>query len=83
MADIKRRGPDVIVLAVSLTVRSVAKTGRLVVVDEAPLTGGFATAIAGMVAERGFWSLKAPIQRSRPRRRAGGLQHAVGEIHHA
>lgn len=63
MADIKRRGPDVTVLAVSLTVRSVAKTGRLVVVDEAPLTGGFATAIAGMVAERGFWSLKAPIQR--------------------
>jgi len=43
--------------------RSVAKTGRLVVVDEAPLTAGFATAIAGTVAERGFWSLKAPIQR--------------------
>jgi pyruvate dehydrogenase E1 component beta subunit len=42
---------------------SVAKTGRLVVVDEAPLTGGLASAVAGMVAERGFWSLKAPIQR--------------------
>jgi pyruvate dehydrogenase E1 component beta subunit len=43
--------------------QSVAKTGRLVVVDEAPLTGGLASAIAGMVAERGFWSLRAPIQR--------------------
>ncbi len=43
--------------------RSVAKTGRLVVVDEAPLNGGLASAIAGMVAERGFWSLKAPIVR--------------------
>ena len=42
---------------------SVAKTGRLVVVDEAPLNGGLASAIAGMVAERGFWSLKAPIVR--------------------
>jgi pyruvate dehydrogenase E1 component beta subunit len=42
---------------------SIAKTGRLVIVDEAPLTGGLASAIAGMVAERGFWSLKAPIQR--------------------
>jgi len=42
---------------------SVAKTGRLVVVDEAPLTGGLASSIAGLVAERGFWSLKAPIMR--------------------
>jgi len=43
--------------------RSVAKTGRLVVVDEAPLTGGLASSIAGMVAEHGFWSLKAPVGR--------------------
>ena len=42
---------------------SVAKTGRLVVVDEAPLQGSIASGIAGMVAERGFHSLKAPIQR--------------------
>ncbi len=42
---------------------SVAKTGRLVVADEAPLTGGLASPIAGLVAERGFWSLKAPIGR--------------------
>ena len=42
---------------------SVGKTGRLVVVDEAPLTGGFASSVAGLVAERGFWSLKAPVIR--------------------
>jgi acetoin:2,6-dichlorophenolindophenol oxidoreductase subunit beta len=42
---------------------SVAKTRRLVVVDEAPLNGGLASSIAGLVAERGFWSLKAPIMR--------------------
>ena len=95
--DIKRRGRDVTVLAISLMVHyaldaaerlardgidveiidprslapfdeatlleSVAKTGRLVVADEAPLTGGLASSIAGLVAERGFWSLKAPIAR--------------------
>ena len=42
---------------------SVARTGRLVVVDEAPLQAGSASAIAGMVAERGFAFLKAPIVR--------------------
>ena len=96
-ADIKRRGRDVTVLAISLMVHyalaaaerlardgievevidprslapfdeatlleSVARTGRLVVADEAPLTGGLASSIAGLVAERGFWSLKAPIAR--------------------
>ncbi len=96
-ADVKRRGRDVTICAVSLMVQyalaaaehlardgidvevidprslvpfdettlleSVAKTGRLVVADEAPLTGGLASSIAGLVAERGFWSLKAPIAR--------------------
>jgi acetoin:2,6-dichlorophenolindophenol oxidoreductase subunit beta len=42
---------------------SVARTGRLVVVNEAPLQGGPASAIAGMVAERGFAHLKAPVAR--------------------
>lgn len=42
---------------------SVAKTGRLVVADESPLHGGAASGIAGMVADRGFSSLKAPIAR--------------------
>ena len=35
----------------------------LVVVDEAPLHGGVASGLAGMVAERGFHSLRAPIAR--------------------
>jgi len=42
---------------------SVARTGRLLVVDECPLRGGIASDIAAMVAERGFRFLKAPIQR--------------------
>lgn len=42
---------------------SVARTGRLVVVDEAPLRCGAASEIAATVAERGFRTLKAPIIR--------------------
>lgn len=42
---------------------SVARTGRLVVVDESPLHGGVASGLAGMVADRGFASLRAPIRR--------------------
>lgn len=42
---------------------SVARTGRLVVVDECPLRCSVASEIAATVAERGFASLRAPIQR--------------------
>jgi pyruvate/2-oxoglutarate/acetoin dehydrogenase E1 component len=42
---------------------SVARTGRLVVVDECPLRCGIASEVAGTVAEHGFDLLKAPIQR--------------------
>ena len=42
---------------------SVSKTGHLVVADEAPLHGGAASGIAGMVADKGFDSLKGPIAR--------------------
>jgi len=42
---------------------SVAKTGRLVVVEEAHRTCGAAAEIAAIVAEEGFWNLKAPIKR--------------------
>ena len=41
----------------------VARTGRLVVVDECPLRCGIASEIAATVAEHGFELLKAPIQR--------------------
>ena len=43
--------------------RSVEKTGRCVIVHEAPLTGGFGAEIAADLAEHCLWSLKAPIRR--------------------
>ena len=42
---------------------SVEKTGRLVVADPAHRTCSAASEVAALVAEDGFWSLKAPIQR--------------------
>ncbi|MBV8335171.1 MAG: alpha-ketoacid dehydrogenase subunit beta [Alphaproteobacteria bacterium] len=42
---------------------SVAKTGRCVIVHEAPLTCGVGAEIAGRIAERGLVSLLAPIER--------------------
>src|SRR5262249_44449233 len=43
--------------------RSVGKTGRLVVADETRLSCGVASEISAIVAEHGFKSLKAPIIR--------------------
>ena len=42
---------------------SVEKTGRCVIVHEAPLTGGFGAEIAARIAEFGLLSLVAPIRR--------------------
>ncbi|HVO15783.1 MAG TPA: alpha-ketoacid dehydrogenase subunit beta, partial [Alphaproteobacteria bacterium] len=42
---------------------SVAKTGRCVIVHEAPRTGGVGAEIAAALAERGLTSLLAPVQR--------------------
>ncbi|MFO0996949.1 MAG: alpha-ketoacid dehydrogenase subunit beta [Alphaproteobacteria bacterium] len=44
-------------------VRSVEKTGRCVIVHEAPLTGGFGAEIAARLAERALTSLLAPVVR--------------------
>lgn len=44
-------------------VLSVVKTGRLVVVDEAPLRGGTASEVAATIGQRAFGHLKAPIIR--------------------
>ncbi|EDV24980.1 uncharacterized protein TRIADDRAFT_25751, partial [Trichoplax adhaerens] len=44
-------------------VKSVKKTGRLVVSHEAPITSGFGAEIASTIQERCFLSLEAPIQR--------------------
>jgi pyruvate dehydrogenase E1 component beta subunit len=42
---------------------SVAKTGRLVIVHEAPRNGGVGAEIAAIVSEQGLYDLRAPIQR--------------------
>jgi pyruvate dehydrogenase E1 component beta subunit len=42
---------------------SVARTGRCVIAQEAPLTGGFGGEIAARIAERGLLQLVAPIER--------------------
>ncbi len=42
---------------------SVAKTGRLVVVDEAPPYCSMASEIASLVVEKAFDSLKAPVRK--------------------
>lgn len=97
VADVKRTGSDVTVVAVSVMVpraleaaealtedgisvevvdprtlvpldketilKSVAKTGRVVVADESQLTCGIAAELAAMIVEEGFESLKAPIRR--------------------
>ena len=46
-----------------IVLKSVAKTGRLVVVDVAHKTCSAASEIASIVAEEGFWDLKAPVMR--------------------
>ena len=42
---------------------SVEKTGRVVIVHEAPTFGGFGGEIAALIAEEAFFSLDAPIKR--------------------
>ena len=44
-------------------VSSVDKTGRAVIIHEAPLTGGFGAEIAATITERVLYSLLAPVQR--------------------
>ena len=43
--------------------RSVKKTGRCVIVHEAPLTAGFGAEIAAHLAEHGLMTLMAPVKR--------------------
>lgn len=42
---------------------AVARTGRAVVVHEAPLSAGFGAEVVATVQERCFWSLRAPLAR--------------------
>ena len=43
--------------------RSVQKTGRLVIVDEEPRTGGWAAEVAALAVEKVFDYLDAPVVR--------------------
>ena len=43
--------------------KSVEKTGRCVIVHEAPRTAGFGAEIAAEVAERALYSLLSPVTR--------------------
>jgi 2-oxoisovalerate dehydrogenase E1 component len=42
---------------------SVERTGRVLVLHEAPVTGGFGAEVAAVIAERGFTHLDAPVAR--------------------
>ncbi len=44
-------------------VASVVKTGRAVIVHEAPLTAGYGAEIVALIQERALYSLRAPVQR--------------------
>jgi 2-oxoisovalerate dehydrogenase E1 component beta subunit len=50
-------------LDIQAVVRSVTKTGRAVVVHEAPRTCGFGAEIAALIQERCFLHLEAPVMR--------------------
>jgi 2-oxoisovalerate dehydrogenase E1 component len=50
-------------LDVDTILQSVAKTGRLLIVDEPPAACGFSAEIAAQVVEAGFDDLDAPIRR--------------------
>ncbi len=50
-------------LDIDTVLRSVEKTGRAVVVQEAPRTGGFAGELIAQIQERALYSLQAPVAR--------------------
>lgn len=47
----------------TLVLESVAKTGRCVIVHEAPRTGGFGAELAATVSEKALFNLLAPVRR--------------------
>lgn len=58
-------------LDIETVLESVGRTGRLVVVEEGPRTGGWGATVASAIAERGLDLLDGPI------RRLGGPDHAI------
>ncbi len=59
VVDLKTLSP----LDVETVVDSVKKTGRAVVVHEAPRTLGFGAEIAALISEKAFFNLEAPVMR--------------------
>lgn len=50
-------------LDTDLILKSVEKTGRVIIVHEAPRTSGFGAEIAALIQEKALLSLKAPVKR--------------------
>lgn len=50
-------------LDVTTIIDAAQAVGRVVVISEAPRTGGFAAEISALVAERALYSLQAPVER--------------------
>ena len=50
-------------LDVEMVVESVRRTGRAVIVHEAPRTGGFGAEVAAVIQERCLYALAAPVER--------------------
>ncbi len=50
-------------LDIEIIEHSVEKTGRCLVVQEAPRTSGFASELSALVQERCFYHLEAPVER--------------------
>ena len=59
LIDVRSLSP----LDLDTVVASVRKTGRAVVVQEAPRTGGFAAEVVAGIQEAALYSLQAPVER--------------------
>ena len=54
---------SIVPLDIETIIKSVEKTGRVVIVQEAPKTGGFAAEIMALINEKALMSLEAPMAR--------------------
>ncbi|MNK43281.1 2-oxoisovalerate dehydrogenase subunit beta [compost metagenome] len=54
---------SIVPLDIDTIIKSVEKTGRVVIVQEAPKTGGFAAEIMALINEKALMSLEAPMVR--------------------
>ena len=50
-------------LDVATVLASVAKTSRILIVEENPFQGGWGGTLASIVADEGFYDLDAPVKR--------------------